>query len=114
VLGEYLIERDQLRGGGGGGESEQVLYHAWPKPIYTAFVRNRVDGSILCSCGHPNFCAKLGALGMGCSFVASYFSSTDVSMSFFAAGDYDREMRDAMIQPNLLYDSNAPRIGLEF
>ena len=25
-------------------------------------------------------------------------------MSFFAAGDYDREMRDAMIQPNLLYD----------
>jgi hypothetical protein len=29
-------------------------------------------------------------------FVASYFSSTDVSMSFFAAGDYDREMRDAM------------------
>ena len=24
-------------------------------------------------------------------------------MSFFAAGDYDREMRDAMIQPNLLY-----------
>jgi hypothetical protein len=25
-------------------------------------------------------------------------------MSFFAAGDYDREMRDAVIQPNLLYD----------
>ena len=25
-------------------------------------------------------------------------------MSFFAAGNYDREMRDAMIQPNLLYD----------
>jgi hypothetical protein len=36
-------------------------------------------------------------------FVASYFSSTDVSMSFFAAGDYDREMRDAMIQPSLLF-----------
>jgi hypothetical protein len=28
-------------------------------------------------------------------FVASHFSSTDVSMSFCAAGDYDREMRDA-------------------
>jgi hypothetical protein len=36
-------------------------------------------------------------------FVASYFSSTDVSMGFFAAGDYDREMRDVMIQPNSTY-----------
>jgi hypothetical protein len=40
-----------------------------------------------------------GPQGWVVVFVASYFSSTDVSMSFFAAGDYDREMRDAMIQP---------------